>query len=233
MSLFRKPKIKTTFDDLPQCAQRLVLDFNARWNTTLMVESWAISVWDKYKDFYHRYGGDTLYLLHLMKQLVNGKLSFHLNSYEQIEWIRTTYLNFSPKHGIIYNDLAVTTQFPHFILDMMNNWLYRLTIEKRFHPNWEPLEAVNISPNSIHDSGLWPALMNELREHNLLYILWASNWHGKTTYEHVLILTTEFIYMIAPKFQNPEMVLSVLEEIIVADVENIEKGFLEHIKTCY
>lgn len=232
MGIFKR-KSKTTFEDLPKDVQRLILNFNAEWNTSRMVESWAIMAWDKEKDLYHRAGGDQLYMLHLMAQLIEGKIQFHCNTYQQVDWIRKTYTNYAPKYGLSYGRLAEVTQFPTYILKLMDKWLMELVMVQKYHPDWEPLRVVNISPNSISDIGLWPSLMNELREHNLLYILWASNWHGKSNYMQILVLLHQFLSIIAPKFQNPDKVYQILDEIIGFDLPTVKEGFLEYLKNCY
>lgn len=232
--MFRR-KPKTTFDQLPQEAQKLILRFNTEWNMQDIAEGWAIVCWEKNKSLYHREGGTQLYMLHLMKQMIDEKVAFHKPVYEQIKWFKKTWVNYGPlRQG--HFTLPDMVQFPQYLLPLMSKWISTLIQEKGFYPDWGPLEPSGIYPNSLQDSGLFGKLVNELREHPLLYLLWASMWYGKTTeaeYTNVLILLNQFIYLVASKFQNPELAASVLEELIVQDIDILKPGFLEHVKTCY
>lgn len=230
--MFRR-KPKTTFEQLPKDAQRLILHFNAEWNMQRITEGWAILCWERYKDLYHREGGVELYMLHLIKQMMEGKVAFHKSPYEQILWFKSTWLNFAPKHQITFNRLSRVTQFPHFLMPLMSKWLDELIVNQHYHPDWKQFESREIYPNSLQDSGLRGKLYHEIREHQALYLLWGSMWYGKAEYENILILLAQFIYHVAPKFQNPEKVASVLEDIMVKDMDYIKGEFLEYIKNCY
>ena len=231
--MFRR-KPKTTFEQLPQEAQKLILHFNAEWNMERITEGWAILCWENYKDLYHREGGTHLYMLHLMKQMLDGKVSFHKNPHEQIKWFEKTWISYvATKHRLSFKYFAETTQFPHFLLPLMDKWIKELILDQHYHPDWGQLETQEIYSNSLHDSGLQAKLINELRNHPLLYLLWGSMWYGETLYENVWVLLNQFIYHVAPKFQNPEKVATVLEEIITRDLEAVKSGFLEHIDNCY
>lgn len=230
--MFRR-KPKTTFDQLPKEAQRLILHFNAEWNMQRITEGWAILCWEKHKDLYHREGGVTLYMLHLLKQMIDGKIRFHKDPYYQMKWFNDTWVNFAPRCQITLENFAKTTQFPSFLLPLIDKWLTTLIFEKNFHPDWEQLAPYNIYQNSLTDSGLQPHLIHELRSHRVLYLLWGSMWCGKTNYGDILVLLNQFLYIIAPKFQNPQLVQNVLDELMIQDLEAIKSGFLEHLKSCY
>lgn len=230
--MFRR-KPKTTFEQLPESAQQLVLHFNAEWNSQKVAEKWAIDIWEKHKDFYRRDGGLSLYTLHLIRHLIDNKVCLHLKPQDQLIWFKRMWNDYQPSMSVLYNSLSKYIQFPHYLIPWINKWLEKTIFEKGFQPNWDSLTYGEVYKNSLTDSGLRTKLFTALRDDYLLYLLWASMWEGKTNYDLIISLLSQFIYITSSKFQNTTEVQHLLEEIIVEDIGEVKQGFLEFLATCY